>query len=242
MSKVYLLSMFRNSTPYMARYMDQFVLLRNLLERRGDELHAIWTEGDSVDQTWMMLHKNMWHYGLNATILQMPHGGPVTHFEDPDRFARLDKIWRAMFRRIPEEADTVAIVESDLIWNPCDLVTLIDYSTCGDIVTPITWLGPLFYDTWACRRNGVRFGNEQPIHPDLNGADKWLELDSNGSCLVMPAHVARENKTTPEDELVGFCNSATANGVRVWLTPEINIEHPMSLDRLFQRVTGQVDA
>ena len=83
--------MFRNSSRYLDRYGAQCAALRDALQERGDTLRLIVAEGDSTDDTPVMLPKVLQeHHGLTATILKVDHGGP----EGVDGLAERGRNWR----------------------------------------------------------------------------------------------------------------------------------------------------
>jgi hypothetical protein len=227
MRNITLLSMFNNATGYLPRYFAQVVALRDELdETNAGSLHLILVEGDSTDATWHELQRGMTEHGLSGKLWQHHHGQPLRRGTGhPDRLANLSRIWNPMLDAVPESADMVVIVESDLVWEPATMLELLWRSEDGNIHCPMVWLGNIFYDTFLYRRHGQCFTNSLPYHPDLVMGEP-LELDSAGSCLVMPGRVARQHRTTEREELMGLCHSARARGCKVILDSDLSIQQP----------------
>lgn len=229
MMNVCLLSMFSSAEGYLLRYFEQIVLLRSLLNNFGDSLHCIWVEGDSTDNTWAELQRLQAKFEIDAQLWQHHHGQDLHRGTGhPQRLANLSRIWNEMLDAVPRDADIAVIVESDLTWTLEVMDGLIDRAEKdGQIHCPMVWLGTVFYDTFMYRRGGKRFTNRRPYHPDLTIGEP-LELESAGSCLVMPAEIARVHRTTPEGELMGFCHSARSAGYKVILDSGLSIQQPES--------------
>lgn len=228
--RVALLSMFSTSTGYLDRYFDQVSALQAALNPGKDSVRLILCEGDSKDNTWRQLHKRTRACGLQTVLLQHHHGNKVYgSVEEPARFAQLSSIWNEMLEHVNRQDDAVVIVESDLIWDAETLKRLIwDALTVGGVVAPMVFEqdADYFHDVWAYRRRGRRFTNEPPYHPDLERMNGLMLMNSVGSCLVMPARIARLCRTTEEEELVGFCAQVRETGYSVWVDPGLRIQHP----------------
>lgn len=230
--KVCVCSCFRNATAHLDRYLAQLGGLRRLLAPQGT-LHPIWVEGDSTDATWEWLLDDAPR--LNARLIACDHGGPVYgSIVHPERFRQLAWVANAMWRQIPANADAVVLLDGDLFWQPETIVALLDHLADYPAVAPrvlhatnpglYSGPGPFWYDSFGFRRNGARFTNEPPYHPDLNGA--MLQLDSAGGCLAMRGELAHGLVWPEEEVIVGFCRSLYEQGGSIWLDPTLTVYHP----------------
>jgi hypothetical protein len=231
---IVLCSSFRNAAGYVGRYASQVELLRSALASRGDKLTCLWAEGDSVDDTLDRLTKVA--HLFDARLIDATHGGPVYGPRvNAQRFCQLAYVANKVWEQLPAEADVVLWVESDLIWRASTLLALIDRLDTYPAVAPMV-LDRLpdtgarahvtFYDTWAFRRNGLRFAKARPYHADLLSAEGMLRMDSVGSVLVMRGDVARGVYVPGEDVLMGTCRMIYENGGSVWLDMEQTVFHP----------------
>lgn len=228
---VCVLSMFSTSTGYLERYFRQMTAFNSALRFEGHRLRLILCEGDSQDDTWDALQGHVAGCGIEAFIIRHHHGNTVYgSVEEPERFAQLSRIWNEMLEKVHAQDDRVIIVESDLIWDVDTMMQLVwDSLTLGGLVAPMVFEAgtDYFHDCWAYRRHGERFTNEPPYHRDLTRIPRGLiQMDSVGSCLVMPAEVARTCRTTEEDELVGFCGQTRASGYSIYCDAGLRVEHP----------------
>ena len=241
--KVLVMSMVANSVKTLPRYLEQLQHLRTALSFRGDMLTALVCEGDSIDGSWSWLQEHMPPW---VELMQCHHGGLIyTSQVNPIRFRQLSMVWNTMLDRVAqmEGVDVVVLVEDDLIIYSDDMIGLIDSQRHhGGIVCPMVYIGPLFYDTWAYRRNGTEFRNwPRPYHPELTDDIEYLELDSAGSCMAMSWDIAATIRTTAEEELVGFCKNATGAGHQIRLMPTYACDHDVKspvVDTRYQR--GQI--
>lgn len=234
---VTLCSAFRNSSAYIDRYFVQVAGLRDALKRRGDCLYLVLAEGDSVDATWSDL---FWQTDdFDAEVLRVNHGGPDHgSVVNAERFANMAKVWNEIWRRIPDDADAVIFVESDLIWQPSTILALLDDLEHVPAVAPKIilrregWPPNLFYDVWAFRRNGEHFTHNPPYVPlTVKGHIEMMDgslgqIDSAGSCIVMRGEVARGLCWPPEDVVVGVCRQIRERGDSIWLDAQQTVVHP----------------
>lgn len=240
---VCLLSMFSSSTSYLERYFRQLTAFNSALRFEGHHLRLVLCEGDSQDGTWEALQRHVARCGIEAFLMRHHHGNTVYgSVEEPQRFKQLSRIWNEMLEKVHPSDDRVIIVESDLIWDVDTMMQLIwDSLSLGGVVAPMVMEGQdRFHDVWAHRRHGERFTNEPPYHRDLAVMTGGIiEMDSVGSCLAMPAKVARTCRTTEEAELVGFCAEAKRAGYKVYCDTGLRIQHPPTEQAGRSSVTGR---
>ena len=240
--------MFRNSSRYLDRYGAQCAALRDALQERGDTLRLIVAEGDSTDDTPVMLPKVLQeHHGLTATILKVDHGGPeYGSVNSPERWAQIALVCNVIlekFAKARPKPEAFIWVESDLIWDAPTMLALLGHLIATDphpdgsvkpgvdVACPLCYAkskeNGIVYDIWGMRKDGVWFNSSRPYHQALVGWQGGLvELDSSGSCLVMRGEVAAQSRFAPEDAIVGWCRDMRAKGFRLWLDPALYVVHP----------------
>lgn len=228
-------SIFRDSASYIDRYVSQAAALRDALAARGDSLRGVWGEGDSNDRTATILAEKARKRALTFDLIDVSHGGPkFSSVNVEQRWRQISYCCNTVLAAIPESADVVVYVESDLIWAADDLIDLVDdVSTFGmDAIAPMSMAHgetPLrFYDTWGFRSGGVCFQPFAPFHGGLRDVpNRALPLDSAGSCIVMRGDVARTARFTPPEEgIVGFGHDLNAKGYTLLLDPSTSVWHP----------------
>lgn len=222
-----ILSIFRNSVSTLERYFEQMDDLQRLLNQRGGQLHLLLGYGDSTDGTGEAL----WDECVNrfdAHLMDVSHGGP--HFdsvENAQRFKQLAYCGNKLLDCVPPSADVVILCESDLVWSAETMMALIDHLQTYPAIAPMLFDAEppdRFRDVYAFRRNGERFTNEAPYHPDLNGA--VLQVDSAGSVLAMRAELARRVNVPEADVVVGLCRQLYEQGGAVFVDPALSVVHP----------------
>ncbi len=231
---VTLCSAFRNSCGYLDRYLDQVTNLHLVLSERGDRLHCVWGEGDSVDDTLARLVQTARHTKWPVTQVDCTHGGPeFGSVIDPERFRQLGHVGRSIWAAIPANADVVLWVESDLVWEAATLAALIDRLGSFDAVAPAVVLdrtgwprnNSVFYDTYCFVRHGIRFDHRRPWHPDNDG-ETPLQMDSVGSCVAMRGYIAKgllfDDRTIWPD----LCRQINDRPAGAWFDPKLTVIHP----------------
>lgn len=238
---VTVISAFRNAAHTLERYCEQMDGLQAMLHKRGDSLTLLLGYGDSTDGTEAALFDECSNR-FCAHLVDVSHGGPVfASIEDPVRFKHLAYVGNRLLAHVPSDAGVVGIVESDLIWEPSVLVQLIedlehlppDYGA----VAPMVMDGPAsFYDSFAFRKNGVRFTKTPPYHadieaeveqnPQLSHVISLIPLDSAGSVLFMDAYLARKARFSDGEAIVGFCRDIYRLGGSIWLDTQASVAHP----------------
>lgn len=232
--KIVIVSAFRNAASYIEHYCDRMDRLQALLHGRGHGLKLVLGYGDSRDGSGEMLHEHCLHR-FDALLLDVSHGGH--HFGSivhPQRFKQLAYVGNRLWQHLPDDADIVSLIESDLRWHPESFLRLVEglqsLETClrsGILLAPaVEHLDGRFYDTWAFRRNGLHFTNRPPFHPDLTGAPDYLQMDSVGSVLVMRGSLAKRLHWPEEDVIVGVCRQAAAQGTQIFMATKVRFYHP----------------
>jgi hypothetical protein len=235
-ARITLTSAFRNSSDYLPRYFAQIEGLRAGLEGRGDTLDLALIYGDCVDHTAEALYYMAAASGCTAAIAEHSHGGRhLGSIITPMRLRALAGVGNAMLELVPDEADALLYVESDLIWTAADLLALLD-----DLQTPQVNLAfPMvmasgehrFYDTWAYRIGATSFQRYWPYHKALADGvpGDLVELSGAGSCAAV------RGDTVPTMKQIGFqawgvwpdlVKTLGQAGYRAWLDPRVTIWHP----------------
>jgi len=222
-------SAFRNATNHVDRWFDQVAALRSHAGP-GHYIRAIAAEGDSTDGTLLHLMSSAARHEIEVNILKCDHGLPwFGSVETAERMKALSFVSNTIFDGVQQRDDVLVYVESDLLWTPHVVGTLIDMAMVKadgfDVFAPMIFAGSAFYDIWGFRKNGERFVPFPPYHIGLNGA-ALCEIDSAGSCLIMRAEVARRCRIRNDNALVGWCEDARHNGFKVAVAPGLRIDHP----------------
>ena len=230
-------SAFRNSAGFHCdRYFRQVNELRDQLRERGDVLHVIAVEGDSTDDTQFALMRWAEYLTLSVRIVTRNHGKRVFgSTEEPERMAALSYVGNGILETVREEDDVLVYIESDLVWRPEPIIRLIDQlgilTQCGeserqiDAISPLIFAGDAFYDIWAFRKSGHRFGPFKPYHGELD-FKRPTPCDSTGSCIVMRGEVARKCRIIDNDAMVGFGRDVWAKGFTLFCDARERIQHP----------------
>jgi hypothetical protein len=222
-------SAFRNSAKrgQLPRYFAQVVALRDALAEDGHTLRLIAVEGDSDDSTPRDLFKLAERYVLSIEVVTRNHGCPwFGSTEEPLRMEKLSWVGNGILETVRDHDEVLIYVESDLLWTPETMLRLIKQLQPGiDVIAPMPFAGAAFYDIWAFRKNGHRFGPFAPYHGELK-QDELTVVDSVGSCLVMRAEVARQCRIIENYALVGFCKDVWRKGFTVWCDARERVQHP----------------
>jgi len=216
-------SAFRNSADRLAGYFNQVVALQAAMFPW--EVRVVAAEGDSTDTTRELLLN--YSGVLAVTVLDAGHGGPVFgSTESPERLRLMSTVGNRIFEAVEDDDDVLVYVESDLLWDPKTIKTLVLHacqrSLRFDIFAPFVMAGEAFYDTWGFRRNEERFSPFPPYHPAL-GEDPICRVDSAGSCLVMRGEIAQRCRIRNDYGLVGWCEDARRCGYKIGVVPALRV-------------------
>jgi hypothetical protein len=228
MPSLAILSFFRNSAAsgQAQRFMRQAALLRDAW---GGPVRVIAVWGDCADATPHVLMRQAEEHGLALQLHEHSHGGPVFgSTEAPARLIALSRLGNAGLELVRETDDLVLYVESDLIWTANTIAALAAHVLAGEtqVCAPLIFAGEAFYDIWAFRKNGHRFGPFYPFHGELRHDGQLTDVDSAGSCLLMRGEVARACRMAEGSCLVGLCADAWAKGFRVAVDASLRVVHP----------------
>lgn len=232
MKKVIIVTPFRNSAHNLGRYFSQLVELRDLLSSKYTQLSLVAAEGDSVDNTKELIQSNCEKYNIPLNLLDVSHGQMSwKSVEDPRRLEAMSSIMNQGLEGIkffsPNQNDVVVWLMSDIEYNPESITNLIldisPWSPC--IISPVVLMGntEIFYDTWAYRKNGKRFNQSYPYFEGMDDLT-FNEIDSAGTCLIMPFEIANKIRAYGE-EAVSFCKNAKIYGYSIYLAQKTNIYH-----------------
>src|SRR5579859_6757463 len=185
MNDLTILSIMRNSTPYLSRYLSQL----SSAFAHFHYPHLVVCEGDSDDGTRERLESL--DLRANFTLLRLDTGGPLwPSVSHPSRWRQLETVWNACLDAL-EPTRIAVCVESDLIWDWPTLEALITHVenglcdvACALVMRDTPQTGLYFYDTNAFTRDGAHFSNYLPYHPALAGGERFVELDTGGGMLV----------------------------------------------------------
>lgn len=227
---VCLCSSFRDSTGYIDRYFAQVDALHAALEKRADRLRVIIGEGDSKDATRAEVEQHLAEADYLTTFLDVAHGGKkYGSVVNAQRFAQLSQVWNKIWAAIPKNYSAVLFLESDIIWQPETMLTLLDCLDTYPAIAPMVLcprINPTFlYDSWAFRKDGQHIWVGPPYFPDWEMQEP-LQVDSAGSVLAMRGALAHRLTWPAEDVIVGVCRGIYELGESVWLHPKLEVQHP----------------
>ncbi len=222
-------SAFRNASGrHIKTYTKQVYALADMASPLGWTVRIIAAEGDSETAARRQLEANL--RGSNqvpAQLVDASHGGPVFgSTEDPARFEALTKVGNTILGAVRETDDVLLYVESDLLWEPATMISLIQrLSDDVKVVAPLVFAGDMFYDVFAFRKDGERFYGLPPYHKGLK-SEGLTEVDSVGSCLAINGLIARQFRMPPGGVLVGWCDAVRKAGHKIWVDANLRINHP----------------
>ena len=200
MVSVLFISIIRDGITYLGQYYEQL----NSLNSKYKITLAI-TEGDSTDDTYTYLKQNISRSG-DVKLFKFDHKGKkYGSVNNPDRWQRIAMTWNSMLNKLEFDYDYVIYMEADLIWDIGTIDKLIEglQKGFGDAIAPMSMLGSIFYDTWGHRAFGENFGAIYPFHSQFTTYDRYMPLESAGSCIAMKPTVIRQCRLNPVDAMIG---------------------------------------
>ncbi len=213
-----LVSIFRDSSDYVDRYVEQVDRLR-----AETPVKVVAAEGDSTDDTYDRLART------DYTLLKVEHGGPYYPSLDLSprwrQIAAVCNVAMTAAVRVADPDESVVYVESDLIWDTDTMLALIDHTTRFPAVAPLSMRGGRFYDVFGYMKNGIAFESWSPYHPSVP-TDRMVRIDCAGSCMAFSPTAAAVAQFSPVDCVRGVGRSLYAAGLSLWIDPTISVEHP----------------
>lgn len=222
MKKILFGSIIRDGASYLPRYFEQ---LRNLTS--DYEIGLAICEGDSTDNTVSVLIDLMEKYSFPVYPYQYSHNGPKFGSVDvSQRWFNIAKTWNYMLDNCNklQEYDYFCYMEADLIWNKHTIDLLVEGLKQFDCVAPMSMLNQIFYDTWGHRAKGLNFSNYYPYHPDFDKFDRYMPIESAGSCILMKSEVIKTCRLNLKDAMIG--HDIIKNGYSFMLDKSAFVKHP----------------
>lgn len=215
-------SMWRDSAAYIDTSIAQYEKLVGLFEERGDTARFAFVENDSTDDTLDRL------LAFTPDVVTVSDNCPYFPSSDfRERWRHLAWVANHTIDQITPDDDVFLYVESDLAWEPEDLVRLVDHLSEVDVCSALNLrANGSYYDIWGSKGiDGRRFSFAPPYHPSLD-ADGLVEVQSMAGCTAMVAEVARLCRFSPDDCYRGWNRAMRLAGFRVWCDPTIRVIHP----------------
>ncbi len=226
MYDITILSILRDSTLYIERYLDQL----STVFRHAKNPRAIWVEGNSVDGTYERLLRVKEDKELPGEITLIKHeiGGPFWPSVDvPERWAQLEHCWNRAIAAL-EPSEICVAVESDLFWSNWHFQRVKKHLDKYDVIAPMLMhqFIEFFYDTNGFRKNGANF-ECTPFPYCVPGGwngDRFIDLDTCGGMIVTSYDAMRaavwKNK----------CVMHFQPHYRIAVDTETRIYHPVMFD------------
>jgi hypothetical protein len=215
---VILCSIFRDSTDYLDRYVNQVKALREHMN-----VSVVVAEGDSTDDTYL------WLIETDFRVLKVEHGGPkFPSVDNPLRWRQLAVVCNVALTAAVRELghdEPLVYVESDLIWSPETMVRLVKHLTTYPAVAPMSMHGDRFYDIWGHTKHWEDF-KAYPPHFTGWSPSMMHQITSAGSCIAMSNTAAQVAHFSPVDCIRGVGRSIADAGLSLWLDPTLSVEHP----------------
>jgi hypothetical protein len=200
------------------------------LEKYYKDIVYIFIEGDSSDNTYEVL-KN-WLTSKKSYILKKVDRKHSPFAKDRNNkrtiyFAELRNMLIDYALSIPEVSE-ILMIDANYGWKGDLISSLRD--TNADIAAPLVVMNksrdgkPLFYDTWAFRKDGRQFSH---YHPYVKGiGSEPFDLDSVGGGYLIKRKVLEKGSRYDGDrdcEHVGFCKMVKDKGFTIKVNPKANI-------------------
>ncbi len=193
---------------------------QHLLAKSYPNIRYVWAVGDSTDET----EEYLWSLAENDKRITVIRHDTNIEGDTPDiRLQRLSLTANAGLMEVRKTDKWVCIHESDLV-TPVDVIEQF-IATGKDVVAGWVTLGEIFYDTYAYRKDGVKFTNHAPYNP-VYRPDEPFELDSVGSCWIFPA---KAGIYCTIGGCVEMCDNLKKQGYAIWCEPRIRVVQPIDL-------------
>lgn len=234
--KITVCSLFRDSQHWHGHAINQVDRYFKQLSSQGSyELEFHLVEGNSADDTYDKLTQYSGHHKITLHKFEIA-GSEVESTTNSVRLSNLSKIGNAALKSaLSTDSEYLLWIESDLIIgnNFLDSITKFVRSShwSGSLgVSPITTIGPYFYDTWAFRSiDGHTFPST--IARGMFGTKEYVPLRSFGCCALLNANNIRKyNLDFGNNCFRHLCETAFEANLTLWCDPTLFIAHPDSMN------------
>jgi hypothetical protein len=230
--RIVIVSAFRNMSTRITGYFRQ---VHALDEHIGPahSVRVVAVQGDSYDETELELAHMAELWQIPTEIITHEHGCKVFgSTEEPARLEALTGVMIAGMKAVQKTDDIMLYVESDLLWQPHQVGSIIDMADRRDeeldVIAPLCMAGEAFYDIWGMRGlDGERFSPFVPYHADTAGKhDGLVEVESVGSCFAVRAAAASKVKPIGTEGLRSWCRGARKAKLRIGVALAFHVNHP----------------
>src|SRR3989304_9174143 len=228
-----ILSIFRQSSSYLARYFSQIEKAFQLSDGR---CHALWLEGDSTDDTCALLaqkKRELEQMGHLVTIVKNDLRKELwPSVKNAKRWNQLAACWNKCLGSLLPSKIAVC-VESDLIWDPSIIQKIVPkLDKEHQVIAPMLLLDKSkevmgewwFYDTWGFSRGKHKFRLTNPYWKrmkHLRHEKELLEVSTAGGLLGSTYDVYHKSKWDLETCILSY-----PQGTKVFLDKTLQIYHP----------------
>lgn len=215
-------SIVRDGVGYLPRYFEQLRRLHSTYE-----IGLAICEGDSADETYQYLCSKDTSFLKDYQLFKYDHAGlKYGSVNIPDRWANIAKTWNYMLDHIScyEDYNYFCYMECDLLWDNTTIAYLVEGMNQFDCVAPMSMQGNIFYDTWGHRSRGLHFNNAFPFHPEFLNMQRYMPLESAGSCIMMKTEVAKVSRLASHDAMIG--HDIVKRGYSFVLDKQARVNHP----------------
>ncbi len=193
------------------------------------ELRWLWITGDNDDDTHARLLGIGANHFFSHRIELISCDTGIVGEDVTTRRQRGSATASFMFGFIRKAAEYVVLHESDLLTDVDIVDRLLASNGSGPVAgwptIEITPGHPQFYDVWAYRDlRGRQWSPRQPGRHRHRG--RLVEVSSFGSVWLAPAALVR-NRVITDLAICELCKQWRAEGVRLWVDPEISVEQPV---------------
>lgn len=196
------------------------------LDYPADCLRVVIVEGDSVDDTpgrlraWATFEPRL---TVVTCTTGQPRFGSVVNAE---RFRLLAQVFNAGLDAVDTAwSDYALMLPADIAYGPSLLRRLVAHGV--DFVCPLTWMGNVFYDTWALSVNECFFPNFPREWADAHLGQSLIRATTVGGTLLMRATALRDGvRYTPDEVDRGLSRHAARLGYGLHLDPTTHVYHP----------------
>lgn len=197
-------------------------------------LRFVWVVGDSTDDTTRALANLSMGYD-NARIVDIGDTG-IVGSGMATRLRRLSETGNEWWNWCDGGFDGYVMIHESDILSPPDVVNQLvahaERGRCPIAGWPTIKLRgeqgvAYFYDTWAYRKDGVRFENDVPYHACYRYPEPFT-VDSFGTMYMFHAEdvplVRFENNA-----VLDLCRQLREQGRDLWVDPTLKVEQPRDL-------------
>jgi hypothetical protein len=233
--KLNICTMMKDSVRYKGHFINQ---THRFFKQIDNQVRLNWSlnkivclvsksEDDTYDQ--VIEHED----DHNLTVLYDEEPSEIHSIVSTTRFKKLSRLGNMVLDAAKDDCDAILWIESDIIIDNPYLISELcgGYIINKDVgaISPMVWLGQLFYDTLAFRDlSGKCWSAYYPYCSNYLQHKEFIPASSVGSCSLIQGRLIRNGLNFGDGCFMELCRKIRNYGCQILVMKNSSVRHPNS--------------